>query len=599
MESTRNKLVRIKIEAIILSEENLKENDIHLFEKLKKTLSKRGQIKNIVVCETENGFECLEGSKIVKAMKELGEKSIIAFNLGELSDSEKNIVKIELFRDYFVTNYVMVGKLIKQSLNDLSISEICNTIPFDTRQAQHLVNMHDFDWEDFNQTKLEGQSSLFDVFENKEVTETVEKDQHIKPEGTFDDKFYIMKGKEVISESSEISIDKEFDERYLESYEKAINEPILENQNENFTFPTDLDILSDEPQKPVEDSFLKELNSQKINIHKEPKKENVLETDTHGCVVVGDSVILETPKKGKFSANIKKISEKWVYYIDEESGKESSLETAKFLSSFKSKKNENSKQETLDNKKVVEQKLEQPTEQENVKQPIVKLEQTYKLERNEGDVTIGTEMSVKQEIKQIEKQPTIEKVEEKKTEEVEESKPIFLTETKIEVIKELEKRCLEFAKTKQKDASSCNVDYSVSPNGEIKITCVYYSTRFNKYSLPLKDVSKIIWNEMDLSLFQQEKLETESFYYDHLRRVVIVTKNSEQIIPNIKFIAQQILKAKTTDEIEEEQITYSAKELDNGAIEIFSITYVSKYGVTMRIMLIEFAEFLMKIDFEN
>ena len=66
----------------------------------------------------------------------------------------------------------------------------------------------------------------------------------------------------------------------------------------------------------------------------------------------------------------------------------------------------------------------------------------------------------------------------------------------------------------------------------------------------------------------------------------------------MKFIGQQILKEKHNTEVEEENITYSAKELDNDLIEVFSIVGKSQYGVTIRIQMIHFAEFLMKIDFE-
>lgn len=531
MESTRNKLVRIKIDSIVLNEDSLKENDIHLFEKLKKTLLKRGQVKNIVVCETENGFECLEGSKIVKALKELGDKSVIAFNLGELSESEKNIIRIELFRDYFVTNYVMVGKLIKEASSDFSMNEICNTIPFDTRQAQHLVNMHDFDWEDFNNTKLEGQSSLFDVFESEEKSEIVEKEeQDTKSENAYDDKFYIFESTEVVSESNKMSIDTEFDERYGKAYEQATNELIEEKEQSEKT--------------------------QEINADKETET-NDTNFNNQGTVVVGDIVSIKTPRKGVFEIKITKISTKWVYYDECSNGKQGMLELEKLPSLLV---NQDENPETIKNEEIIENKST--------------------IYFNEEGHLVDEEKSEKEEVSEHS------------------NKPIVLIEKKVEIISEIKKHCLEFSKIKEKDASNCEIDFTISKDGDITITCVYYSTRFNKFSIPLNKVSEIIDNQIDLNAFYQQPLQTDSFYYDHQKRVVIVTKNQDQIIPNIKFIGQQILKEKHNTEVEEENITYSAKELDNGLIEVFSIVGKSQYGVTIRIQMIHFAEFLMKIDFE-
>ena len=553
MESTRNKLVRIKIDSIVLNEDILKENDIHLFEKLKKTLVKRGQVKNIVVCETENGFECLEGSKIVKALKDLGNKSVIAFNLGELSESEKNIIRIELFRDYFVTNYVMVGKLIKEASSDFSMNEICNTIPFDTRQAQHLVNMHDFDWEDFNNTKLEGQSSLFDVFETEEITESVEKEeQDTNSENAYDDKFYIFEGTEVVSESNKMSIDTEFDERYGKSYEQATNELIEEKKQSEITSG--------------------------VNIHKGNETNNT----NSGCLKEGEIVTLKTPKKGIFFVKITKITEKWVYYIDTDTQKPSSIETPKFISYIIQ---DDEKKELKPNEEKIKKEIEPIKEQEKL------VEKQPEIEQKE---------EVKQVTENVKEQEKTEKpvTEEKKEISEPSNRPIVLIEKKVEIILEIKKHCLEFAKVKEKDASNCEIDFTISKDGDITIACVYYSTRFNKFSIPLNKVSEIIDNQIDLNSFYQQPLQTDSFYYDHQKRVVIVTKNQDQIIPNIKFIGQQILKEKHNTEIEEENITYSAKELDNDLIEVFSIVGKSQYGVTIRIQMIHFAEFLMKIDFE-
>ena len=165
-------MVGIKTKDIVFNPEPLKEEDAQLFQKLKSSILKRGQIRNIVVCESEGGkYECLEGSKITKAMMDLGQEDIMAINLGELSEDEKNLVRLETFKDYFLVNYSQVGMVMKEMKNKMKVEDFCGTIPFDKRQSENLIAMTEFDWELFAQNKqIEGQKSLFEIFED-EITE--------------------------------------------------------------------------------------------------------------------------------------------------------------------------------------------------------------------------------------------------------------------------------------------------------------------------------------------------------------------------------------------------------------------------------------------
>jgi len=159
----------LKIADIQFSERNIKENDSLLFEKMKKSIQLRGQLKNVVVCETETGYECLEGSKICKALKELGFDEVLGINMGILSDEQKNLVRIEISRDYFLTNYVFIGEMLKQISDTHKLEEICNYLPYDVRQAKKMISMTEFDWDAFEQNKqIEGQISMFDIIEEEE-----------------------------------------------------------------------------------------------------------------------------------------------------------------------------------------------------------------------------------------------------------------------------------------------------------------------------------------------------------------------------------------------------------------------------------------------
>ncbi len=169
MESKKNTVLGIDIELIDFQQEQFKEQDVQLFAKLKRCIEVRGQIRNVVVCVSGERYECLEGSKIIRAMREIGHKEVLCMNMGEITENEKELLRIEISRDYFLTNYVFLGKVLKKLSSSLRTEDMCGTIPFDSRQVNHLIKMTEFDWEAFSQNKqIEGQVSLFDFAEVEE-----------------------------------------------------------------------------------------------------------------------------------------------------------------------------------------------------------------------------------------------------------------------------------------------------------------------------------------------------------------------------------------------------------------------------------------------
>ena len=302
MESTRNKLVRVKISSIVLYDEVIKEFDVKLFEKLKRGIKKRGQLKNVIICEAENGFECLEGSKIVKALKELGEESVIAYNLGVLSETDKKTIRIELFRDFFLTNYVYIGKLLKEITKTVKLDEICNTIPFDLRQSKHLINMHEFDWDSFNNDKQnEGQSSLFDMLQEES-------------EKSFED------SNEKLIELKENTEELEDDIFSFGDFSSEVEE--VEEEIEDKVFNDLIDGVKSE-EKPI------------LNINNQIKEHQPLINKKGETINVGDKVFLETPKKGLFEVEITKHSENWVYFIELSTGVKKDIDKKRFLENSK------------------------------------------------------------------------------------------------------------------------------------------------------------------------------------------------------------------------------------------------------------------------
>ena len=167
MDKQRHNVEYLKISQIETFETELKETDNLLLEKMKKSIAKYGQLKNIVVCNKSNEtYLCIEGAKVLRCMKDLGYNEIQCINVGDVDEKEKQLMRISISRDYFLTNYVLLGEMLKDIITTHKIEDICNIIPFTIRQANKMMDMTEFDWEDLNSSKqIEGQQSIFDLLE--------------------------------------------------------------------------------------------------------------------------------------------------------------------------------------------------------------------------------------------------------------------------------------------------------------------------------------------------------------------------------------------------------------------------------------------------
>jgi hypothetical protein len=163
MANERNQLVKLNISDVVYTKSKIKENDYQLIEKLKMSIQAQGQLKSILVCEGDlNKYQCIEGSKILFCLIELGYEYVYAINIGKLTETEKDIIRLQVMKDYFLVDYSMVGLMLRDISSQTPINKLSNIIPFDARQVENLINLTNFDWETFNLNKqTEGQMSLF------------------------------------------------------------------------------------------------------------------------------------------------------------------------------------------------------------------------------------------------------------------------------------------------------------------------------------------------------------------------------------------------------------------------------------------------------
>ena len=471
MERPRNTLVRLNINLINIIDEQIKEYNHQLYAKMQKSVEKRGQLKNIVVCETEDGrFDCLDGSKMVKIFKDIGQTHIVAYNLGVLSDEEKNIVRIELSRDYFLTNYVYIGTLLKESLKAHKIEEICNILPFDKRQVEHLVSMSDFDWEAFNQTKqVEGQKSIFDLYDEEPVQNVLMKDK----EGIFYEDFVFPTDLDKLTdETSPVNDGSDLDE----IFDKKSIQETSENTIEQKTDETETSIVFEIESSEVEEKQVVETRIE---------TETGLKLSNGEIVHEGEEVMFET-RKGISKILITKISDKWVVFKDlDEDGKRKDCQVDKFVEKASKKREE-----------------------------------------------------------------SIEKIEEN-------------TQAIIETVSE----------------------------PEIESTIEVHSELQEQETIEQED-----WEE----IFESNN-ESKPFYYDEEKQVIVIKKYADEILDNLESLAKSHWKKslKLFDEyFEGGEFKPSFTKNENETI-ITHVVFVSKYNVTMRVVLSQLVEMLNAINFEK
>jgi hypothetical protein len=622
MESTRNKLVRVKISSIVLYDEPIKEWDLTLFEKLKKTLKKRGQIKNIVICESENGFECLEGSKIVKALKEIGQDSIIAYNLGVLSEEDKKVVRIELFKDFFLTNYVQVGKLLKEISQTIKLDEVCNTIPFDLRQAKHLISMHEFDWDDFNNNKqIEGQNGLFDLIEEAEVvSKTVESAEKFLISEKVDTEKFVEQGLDELSKiktepTKEIENIEVKTEPAKEIFE-LINE--TNQQEDDSIFVDDLGKESESVNESIEDKAFNDLIDGKTQVIKEESKiETITNTskqkqqkiksitnNNNQEIFIDDEVEIQTIRRGIIKIKIQRISERYVYYFDLETKKESFIECSKFIESSTLP----IESESIESGKPVSEK---PVNVTNELPEDKEFDERYGKAYEKATEELVKEMeelldSEPDEVESIETGQIESEFTETIESEIVNENFYFEEKSKLVIIKNyselvmtgLQKLCLEYAKEKFKqDFTKCEIEHKILTNGEVHIVCVSCITKFsNKISFKQEYIIDVL-NKIDSNLFSKYQIKTNDFYYDYQKKVLVLINNKEIIIQNIPAIAQQILENKYNQKTELDKIRVTTQYEGQNVI-ISHIGFKTEFGVSFRVLLTDVGEFLMKIDFD-
>jgi len=140
---------KISVDKLIFADWNYKENDEARAEKLKNNIKRNGQIENVIVRRLETGFyEVVNGNHRLEVFKELGQKKIVCFSLGKISDAQAKRVAVETNETRFGTNDVKMAEVLDEIISDgTTVEELVETMPFTEQQLKGYLDLNEFDFD--------------------------------------------------------------------------------------------------------------------------------------------------------------------------------------------------------------------------------------------------------------------------------------------------------------------------------------------------------------------------------------------------------------------------------------------------------------------
>lgn len=159
----------IKIENIRVEYQQYKEHDnLQMSAKLKRSITKFGQLKNVVVYrESKDKYVLIEGHKILETMKQLEHTEIWAAIINEKAEYQHLKLKVILNDVVFPIDYVGLAEIVNKMRSLMPYSDNLNDLPYTKAQIDKFKHIFDFNWEQFEEDKKTmldpNQVSMFDT----------------------------------------------------------------------------------------------------------------------------------------------------------------------------------------------------------------------------------------------------------------------------------------------------------------------------------------------------------------------------------------------------------------------------------------------------
>lgn len=146
-----SKFKLIDIDKCVKADWNYKDDNEELTVKLIENIKRNGQVENLLVRTLDTGFhEVVNGNHRYEALKRLGAKKVMVYDLGTITNAEAYRVAIETNETKFMTDQVRLADLIKDMTEQFSTDDLVATMPYTQEQLTDLIKMTNFDWNEYN-----------------------------------------------------------------------------------------------------------------------------------------------------------------------------------------------------------------------------------------------------------------------------------------------------------------------------------------------------------------------------------------------------------------------------------------------------------------
>ena len=143
------KLKRVSLEEVRPNTWNPKPKGGQDFEKVKKSIEKKG-LRGFIVVRENDGFEIIDGEQRWTACKELGFDKVLIYNEGEVSDKEAKELTI-WWQQQVPFDQIELAYLIKDMDDQYESLEL----PFEPTELDELLKISNFDFEQYQTERPE------------------------------------------------------------------------------------------------------------------------------------------------------------------------------------------------------------------------------------------------------------------------------------------------------------------------------------------------------------------------------------------------------------------------------------------------------------
>ena len=139
------KYIKVDIEDLHEDKESIHGYDIKIMESLRNSIKKRGQIETILVRDSGEGYDILDGKTRVRIMKDLGIKSVFCCSVGKITDEEAELITIEMAEIKFQIDVIKIAESFERIVKKYPVHQVAETVPWTEEEIEKFSTLLHFD----------------------------------------------------------------------------------------------------------------------------------------------------------------------------------------------------------------------------------------------------------------------------------------------------------------------------------------------------------------------------------------------------------------------------------------------------------------------